>query len=83
MIKYNEFGEVISVNGLTTGQHLGTEMQDACCQRPDDNDCYVTERNTINNIRTDNDFLQPSTGGSGGSSGGSGCNHSSAEGVGF
>lgn len=42
MIKYNEFGEVISVNGITTGQHLGTPMQDAIAEKPEDNEAYGT-----------------------------------------
>jgi hypothetical protein len=46
-IKYNEFGEVISVNGLTTGQHLGTPMQDAIAEKPEDNQAYSEELATI------------------------------------
>lgn len=40
-MKYNEFGEVISVNGLTTGQHLGTPMQDALGTDKENSQYYV------------------------------------------
>lgn len=49
-IKYNEFGEVISVNGIITGHHLGTPMQDATPDKPEDNELYATERNTVTRI---------------------------------
>lgn len=42
-IKRNEFGEVISVNGITTGHHIGKPMQDAVPDRPEDNENYATE----------------------------------------
>ena len=48
-IKYNERGEVVSVNGLTTGHHIGKPMQDAIAERPEDNEVYATQRNTITN----------------------------------
>ena len=48
-IKYNEFGEVISVNGLTTGQHIGRPMQDAMAEKTEDNDVYATQHNTVTN----------------------------------
>lgn len=57
-IKYNERGEVISVNGLTTGQHLGTPMQDAICT-PEDNDVYCEEHCTITRCYNTIDDLQP------------------------
>lgn len=60
-IKYNEFGEVISVNGLTTGQHLGAPMQDAIAERPEDNEAYATERNTVTRNSNVNEDEQPNT----------------------
>jgi hypothetical protein len=45
-IKYNEFGEVMSVNGITTGHHLGTPMQDAI-GTPEENSSYGTEIATV------------------------------------
>lgn len=59
MIKYNQFGEVISVNGLTTGHHLGTPMQDAICKNSADNECYATERNTKTHCGNMVDDKQP------------------------
>lgn len=49
-IKYNEFGEVAFVNGLATGQHLGTPMQDAIAAKPEDNEVYAEERNTVTRV---------------------------------
>jgi hypothetical protein len=45
-IKYNERGEVISVNGLTTGHFLGTPMQDALGTK-EENSAYGTELKTV------------------------------------
>lgn len=45
-MKHNEFGEVISVNGLITGQRLGMPLQDATPANPEDNQPYATELNT-------------------------------------
>lgn len=57
-IKYNEWGEVVSVNGLTTGQHLGTPMQDALCT-PEDNAPYCEEHCTITRCCNTVEDLQP------------------------
>lgn len=67
-IKRNEFGEVISVNGITTGQHLGKPMQDAAAQKPEDNEVYATEMNTVNNLKTEHHEDQPKPSGGGASS---------------
>lgn len=45
-MKYNERGEVISVNGLTTGHHLGTPMQDALGTK-EENSQYYVEKATV------------------------------------
>ena len=68
-IKYNEFGEVISVNGLTTGHHLGAPMQDALGTE-EENSAYGTDLATIGSSENVVDDLQPEQGGSGGGSGG-------------
>lgn len=49
MITYNEFGEVVAVNGIITGHNIGTPMQDAKPEKPEDNECYAEERCTITN----------------------------------
>lgn len=49
-IKYNEFGEVISVNGIMTGHHLGTPMQDAQAEKPEHNEVYAEEQETVTRI---------------------------------
>ena len=49
MITYNEFGEVVAVNGIITGHNIGTPLQDATPEKPEDNDCYAEERCTITN----------------------------------
>ena len=68
-IKYNERGEVISVNGLTTGHFLGTPMQDALGTE-EENSAYGTELKTVTrNENTVND-MQPTQLGNG--SGGDG-----------
>ena len=67
-IKYNEFGEVISVNGLTTGQHLGTPMQDAIAERPEDNEAYGTQRRTVGRVQNCKEDEQPEAVCSGGES---------------
>ncbi len=64
-IKYNEFGEVISVNGLTTGQHLGAPMQDAQAERPEDNEVYATQSNTVTNCENTVEDAQPKPNGGG------------------
>lgn len=58
-IKYNEFGEVISVNGLTTGQHIGKPMQDAIAEKPEDNEAHSTALNTVGNSENMVDNEQP------------------------
>ena len=60
MIKYNEFGEVISVNGIVTGQHLGAPMQDAIAEKPEDNKAYSTELSTVTRVANTIDDEQPS-----------------------
>ena len=62
-IKYNEFGEVISVNGLTSGQHLGTPMQDALGSEQD-NQAYGEEKSTITRAENSVNDEQPTSGGS-------------------
>lgn len=57
-IKYNEFGEVISVNGITTGQHLGTPMQDAI-GTPEENKVYAEELATVTRCENTIDDNQP------------------------
>lgn len=58
-IKYNDIGEVISVNGLTTGHHIGKPMQDAIAERPEDNEVYATQHNTITRCENTNVDNQP------------------------
>lgn len=58
-IKYNERGEVVSVNGLTTGHHIGAPMQDAIAEKPEDNMAYCEEVRTVTRCKDDNDELQP------------------------
>lgn len=70
-IKYNEFGEVISVNGLTTGQHLGAPMQDAKAEKPEDNQAYATQLNTVGRVENCIEDAQPAPVGGGGNGGGS------------
>lgn len=66
-MKYNQFGEVISVNGITTGQHIGVPMQDAIAEKPEDNQAYATELNTVtrlpNSEETWDEQPSPSSGG--------------------
>ena len=50
-MKYNEFGEVISVNGLTTGHHIGMPLQDACPAKPEDNEPYAIAKQTVGNCK--------------------------------
>lgn len=57
-IKYNEFGEVISVNGLTTGHHIGAPMQDAL-GTPDTNCAYAEEMATVTYCCNTIDDCQP------------------------
>lgn len=64
-MKYNEFGEVISVNGITTGQHLGTPMQDAI-GTPEENSSYGVELSTVTRVGNTIDDLQPKTSTGGG-----------------
>lgn len=65
-IKTNEFGEVISVNGITTGHHIGKPMQDAVPDRPEDNENYATELAVVTRNSNVNEDEQPMpTGGSG------------------
>ena len=71
-IKYNEFGEVISVNGITTGQHLGAPMQDAIAEKDSDNKAYATQVNTVTRAENCVDDAQPTAGGGSGGSGGGG-----------
>ena len=69
-IKYNKFGEVVSVNGIVTGQHLGAPMQDAKPKRPEDNDVYATEMSVQTTIPNSDELLeeQPKPMGGGASS---------------
>ena len=71
-IKYNEFGEVISVNGITNGQHLGAPMQDAIAEKDSDNKAYATQVNTVTRAENCVDDAQPTAGGGSGGSGGGG-----------
>lgn len=57
-IKYNERGEVISVNGLATGHHIGTPIQDAI-GAPEENAPYYEERSTVTNCYNTCDDAQP------------------------
>ena len=65
-IKYNELGEVVSVNGITTGKHLGAPMQDAIAEKPTDNEAYAEERGTVTKVYNTVDDAQPESGGTGG-----------------
>lgn len=70
-IKYNQFGEVVSVNGLTTGHHIGAPMQDAI-GTPEENQLYVEELSTVRNgVETPclDEPQNTNDGGSGGSGG--------------
>ena len=59
-IKYNQFGEVVSVNGVVTGHYLGKPMQDAVAERPEDNEPYAREQSIVTNSdKVDNDFTPP------------------------
>lgn len=58
-MRYNEFGEVISVNGLFTGHHLGTPLQDACPEKPEDNEPYAIAKQTIGNCKNTLCEVQP------------------------
>lgn len=58
-IKYNERGEVVSVNGLTTGHHVGSPMQDYIAEKPEDNHAYCEEMRTLARCNVENDELQP------------------------
>ena len=58
-IKYNQFGEVVSVNGLTTGHHIGAPMQDALGSEVD-NSPYGVEKQVVRpTCKQTNDELQP------------------------
>lgn len=71
-IKFNEFGEVISVNGITTGQHIGTPIQDALAELPEHNQAYSEEVFTVTSVENTIVDAQPTQPGSGSSgSGGS------------
>ena len=67
-IKYNKFGEVVSVNGIVTGQHLGAPMQDAKPKRPEDNDVYATEMSVQTTIPNSDELLEEQPKPSGGAS---------------
>jgi len=58
-IKYNQFGEVISVNGVTTGQRLGKPMQDAKPKKAEHNEAYAIAKKTVGNIKNVVDDKQP------------------------
>ena len=67
-MKYNQFGEVVSVNGLTTGQHLGAPMQDAI-DTAENNKPYATQTNTVTRVsNTIDDYNPPPNSGKGGAS---------------
>lgn len=57
-IKYNEFGEVISVNGLTTGQRLGAPMQDYIGTE-EENSAYGTELSVVTRVENVVEDEQP------------------------
>lgn len=57
-IKYNDRGEVVSVNGLTTGHHIGTPMQDAIGTE-EENSAYGEEMSTVGNSENVKDEEQP------------------------
>lgn len=57
-IKYNELGEVVSVNGLTTGHHIGAPMQDAL-GTPEENSPYYEELCTVTKCYNTCDDMQP------------------------
>ena len=59
MIKYNEFGEVLAVNGLITGHNFGTPLQDARPEKPEDNECYCEEKCTVTTAININLDAQP------------------------
>lgn len=67
-INYNEFGEVISVNGITTGHHIGTPMQDAAAEKPEDNQAYGEELSTVTRVENVVEDEQPKPQGGGASS---------------
>lgn len=67
-IKYNKFGEVVSVNGIVTGHHLGAPMQDAKPKRPEDNDVYATEMSVQTTIPNSDELLEEQPKPSGGAS---------------
>ena len=55
MIEKNQFGEIISVNGITTGQHIGKPMQDI---RGTDqsNEAYAVQKSTVFNGKSQLEF---------------------------
>ena len=62
--------EVNIINGAVVGVHLGAPMQDATPAKPEDNEVYATERNTVtripNSVEIWDEQPVPSGGGSGG-----------------
>ena len=49
-MKHSMIDNVNVVNGLVVGQHLGAPMQDAVAAKPEDNEVYATERNTVSRV---------------------------------
>ena len=62
--------EVRIVNGSVVGVHLGAPMQDATPDKPEDNEQYATEANTVTRIPNGMESWddQPKAGGGGGTS---------------
>ena len=63
----NKQNEVVVVNGMVTGVHLGMPIQDTTPDRPEDNEKYYIERNTKTQAVNSEEVLdkQPTSGGGG------------------
>ena len=70
MIKGDYMSDINIVNGSIVGVHLGAPMQDATPSKPEDNEVYATERNTVTRIGNAVDTWDEQPVPSGGASGG-------------
>lgn len=62
--------DVNIINGAIVGVHLGAPMQDATPAKPEDNEVYATERNTVTRIPNSVEIWDEQPAPSGGSGGG-------------
>ena len=61
--------DVNIINGAVVGVHLGAPMQDATPSKPEDNEVYATERNTVTRIPNSEEIWDEQPVPSGGSGG--------------